>query len=504
MLARNIALNLVGLGAPLLVAIASIPPLITELGAARFGMLTLIWALVSYFGVFDLGLSRALTQQLSAAMGEGRPRDASRIAAVGLALITLFGALAGVGLWFAAIPAVGWLKEVPDAAEAVGAIHAMAWAVPLTVMASGLRGILESRGAFGVINLVRTPIGILTYLLPLLVIRMEGTDLVEVAWSLTALRAAACLWQGWYVRDAIVGMFTRSVYDRTIVGGLLGFGGWLTVSNLVSPLMGYLDRFIIGSMMSLSATAWYVTPKEMVTKLQVLPTAVSNVLFPLFARCWAQPGGKAQARQLERQGLAGLFIALFPITLVLAAFGEQILGWWVGDAFATRGAGPLIIFSFGVFLNGLAQVPYLAIQARGRADQTALLNFVEMPLFLGALYVLSARWGVMGAAAAWTLRIAIDFVALSWISRQAYGPTHARHLPLLPLGIGLTSSAAFGAAFITDPGLKYSLMAGFALLATAAVARSCAQDVRALLAKRAASAGRGVALYASRTQSTGP
>ena len=60
-LLRHTAFNLIGLGAPLLVAVGTIPVLIHALGPARFGLLTLIWAVVSYFGLFDLGLGRALT-----------------------------------------------------------------------------------------------------------------------------------------------------------------------------------------------------------------------------------------------------------------------------------------------------------------------------------------------------------------------------------------------------------------------------------------------------------
>ena len=53
---RHTVFNLIGLGAPLLVAVGTIPVLIHELGPGRFGLLTLIWAVVSYFGLFDLGL----------------------------------------------------------------------------------------------------------------------------------------------------------------------------------------------------------------------------------------------------------------------------------------------------------------------------------------------------------------------------------------------------------------------------------------------------------------
>jgi O-antigen/teichoic acid export membrane protein len=59
---RNIAWNFVGIGMPLILALITIPQLIAVLGAARCGVLTLVWMVVGYFSVFDLGLGRSLTK----------------------------------------------------------------------------------------------------------------------------------------------------------------------------------------------------------------------------------------------------------------------------------------------------------------------------------------------------------------------------------------------------------------------------------------------------------
>jgi len=61
-LARNTLINLLGRTAPMAVAIFAIPILIRELGTERFGVLTLVWVVIGYFSLFDLGLGRALTK----------------------------------------------------------------------------------------------------------------------------------------------------------------------------------------------------------------------------------------------------------------------------------------------------------------------------------------------------------------------------------------------------------------------------------------------------------
>src|SRR4051812_5597637 len=72
LLARNTALNVAGQAVPLIAALVAIPWLIRGLGADRFGVLTLAWATIGYFGLVDLGLGRALTHAVATRLGSDR------------------------------------------------------------------------------------------------------------------------------------------------------------------------------------------------------------------------------------------------------------------------------------------------------------------------------------------------------------------------------------------------------------------------------------------------
>ena len=50
---------------PLISALILIPILTQEYGLVNFGLITLIWAITGFFGLFDFGLSRVLTQLIS-------------------------------------------------------------------------------------------------------------------------------------------------------------------------------------------------------------------------------------------------------------------------------------------------------------------------------------------------------------------------------------------------------------------------------------------------------
>src|SRR3546814_13571862 len=85
-LKKNTGWNLAGSGVPLLVGLFSVPYLVKNLGVEAFGILTLIWALIGYFSLFDFGLGRALTQQIAKRIHTSAVTQVSGLARLGLSI----------------------------------------------------------------------------------------------------------------------------------------------------------------------------------------------------------------------------------------------------------------------------------------------------------------------------------------------------------------------------------------------------------------------------------
>jgi len=446
-LARNTLLNLVGLGAPLLVALVAIPQLIEQLGLARFGLLTLIWAVVSYFGLFDLGLGRALTQRLAQALARGADDEIGPLTATALALMAAVGAFAAVAMALLAEAGVALVGDVPDRAEAVRALWAMAAAVPAVVLTSGLRGVLEARQAFGWVNAIRLPMGVYTFLAPLAVVALWGPRLDAIAAMLAAGRVVALavhVWAAWRVLPQAHG---RLHMQRRELRPLLTTGGWLTVGNLVSPLMGYADRFIIAAAASAAAVAHYATPQEIVTKLWIAPGALTAVLFPAFAGAAVRGGsggsGGSGSWALALHSVRWLFVALLPPTLALALFAHELLGLWIGAAFAQASAPLLQVMAAGILINCLAHVPLTLLQGAGQVRATALLQLVQVVPYLALLAWATARHGAAGAVAVWFLRMVFDTAVLFWLAWQTHAPRRVLHFGAHAAAAAGTAALAF-------------------------------------------------------------
>ena len=405
-LVRHSLYNLLGLGLPLVVAVFCIPVLIHGLGEARFGLLTLIWAVVSYFGLFDLGLGRALTLLLSVAMAENDEKRTGPLVATSIAIMVGLGVFAGLLMASFAHLGVGSIQAVPDPQEAIYAVYMMALAMPAIVLTSGFRGVLEARNAFGIINAIRLPMGLFTFLGPVVVVIYGSPRLDVIAGVLAAGRVLACVVHGWYAWRALPSENGGLQFRKTLLRPLFVSGGWLTLSNMISPFMGYVDRFIIGAIVSAAAVAYYTTPQEIVTKLWIVPGALTAVLFPAFAADITRRDGKSKS--MFNDGVSWLFLTLLPVTAFLAIFAEEILTIWVGVEFASQSSTMMKIFAFGVLINCLAHIPYTLIQSAGQPRLTALLHLIQLPFFVLGLWLLTSRYGAFGAAIAWLGRLVLD------------------------------------------------------------------------------------------------
>lgn len=441
MFARNLLLNLCGQLAPLIAAVLAIPPLLHALGVERFGMLTIAWMVIGYFSVFDLGLGRAMTQAVAERRAKRAWDSLPALVNTGLVMMTGLGLVAtAVILVLSQGPALQALKIAPAYVEETRrAFCWLAFSVPAVVLTTGLRGVLEAYERFDLSNLVRVPMGVWTFVGPLLVIPFS-TRLDHVVIVMVVGRILTTLVHLPLVARAAPGLLFSARFHAPEARRLFAFGGWMTVSNIISPVMVYMDRLLIGGILGSAVVAYYTTPYEAVFKLNVFPEALFGVLFPMMvARLAADDGGQTGMYNLANRLMA---IIMFPLTFFLVLGAEDILSLWLGREFAAQSSAVMQVLAVGLCINSHAKVPFNLIQAKGRADLTAKLHLLELPLYLAVLWWLAHQWGIVGAAFAWAGRMLLDLLLLTWVAARVGGvqaQAVQRTLGLLMLALVLFS-----------------------------------------------------------------
>ncbi|HYC49751.1 MAG TPA: flippase [Gemmatimonadaceae bacterium] len=420
LLARNSALNFFGQVVPILVAIVAIPPLVRGLGPERFGVLTLAWAAIGYFSLFELGLSRALTQAVAHRLGAGAREDLPEVTWTALALLFLLGCAGSLVVAALTPPLVNRVLNIPLELrqETMRSFWILAASLPLVVFTVGLRGLMEAHQHFGVATLLRVPLAALMFVGPLLVLPFSRS-LVPAVSILALARAAGFLAHLAFCLRAYPYLRQRVAIARGQVRPLLRFGGWMTVSNIVSPMMVFLDRFLVGALLPLAAVAHYVTPYEASVRMLLLPMALLGAMLPAFAA--TVHNNAARMAQLYDRSLRGVLLVMFPVVLVGVALAREGLSLWVGPVLPETSAVVMQWLLLGVFINGMAQAPLTALHSAARPDLVAKLHVVELPFYAVGIYLLVHAFGLAGVAVAWTARVAIDAAALLWIARRTLG-----------------------------------------------------------------------------------
>jgi O-antigen/teichoic acid export membrane protein len=422
LLARNTVLHLLGQGIPLLVAILIIPRLLQGLGPDRFGILSLIWILNGYLGLFDLGLGRALTQMVSERLGGNRTDEIPGLIRTALVLILLSGLIGTVVMALLVSPLVQNVLKVPAAlqGETRAAFYLVALSMPLVISIPALRGVLEAHQRFGLTSAVSTVLGVYAFLAPWLTLHFSHSLFLMTAILLLGRIFGWCVFL--FFNHITVPNLAKPL---NIVVGLIKplctFGGWMTLANIVGPFMVYLDRFLIGAMVSMAAVAFYTTPMQLMERSLIVPAALIGVLFPAFSASFLQD--RERSSRLFRLSLKLTFLAIFPVCLLISTFAREGLEFWLGAEFARNSYQVLQLLALGVFLNSFALTPFVLLQGAKRPDIISKLHLVELPFYIVVLWFLLKSYGIFGAALAWTLRVGLDAIGLLYLARCLLPPS---------------------------------------------------------------------------------
>jgi O-antigen/teichoic acid export membrane protein len=412
----NFAINVFGAIGPLVVSLLTVPIYIRHIGDARYGVLSIVWVLLGYFGFLDLGLSRAATNALA------RLRDAPQEARARV-LVTTLSLNLGLGLFGSLCLALfgSYLLQhglsIPEALKPEIA-QAFPWIVglfPLALVSGVGIGALESGEQFLLANLLQVCGTSLGQIVPVILAVTVSPSLALVIPAAVVARALtlAAILIAVYRSE---GPLSLAAFDRTQARQLLRYGGWISVSGIISPILTSIDQFVIGAVLNVAAVTHYAVPMSLVIRSQVFAGALSRTLFPRMSTV-----GSDEARSLASRALLSLAYGYCAICSPAIILTPMFFRYWIGPDFAAVAAPVAEILFFGAWINGLAFVPFSLLQSQGRPDVTGKFHAAELLPFIGILWGLTSAYGIIGAALAWSLRCAADAACLLWAARLVGG-----------------------------------------------------------------------------------
>lgn len=406
MIIKNTVLNAAGLVIPGLLFIPAAAYLARTLGVEQFGLLLLMYAMLGYSGIFDAGMTRAVIRKIA----QSKTKDEDDfIMGTALGAVLVISAIPVFLVLFFSDDIAVWLKVSENyTADTVAGLKLLALVVPFFLITVVAFSYLEGKEEFLKLSFYKVITGAVMATAPAIAVYNDAS-LVSAVLGLLGAR----------IFTAILAIFSLNMsigirnlkFDKKVLIDLVTFGGWISLSNIISPVMVYMDRFILSNSVGAASVAFYNAPSDLIEKISVLPGALARTIFPLFSRLGSHI-------EYEKKIYFGLVFVLIILLTPLFLMAESILDLWLGEPYGLQSSFILKILIIGFFFNALAQIPFAAIQAKGHSRFTALLHLTEVAPYLLLLFYLVDILGLVGAAYAWAARVIIDFFCLLFFSRR--------------------------------------------------------------------------------------
>lgn len=397
--ARHTVYNLAGAIVPLAVTIVTVPLYLHLIGPQRYGILALCWTLLGFMGFMNLGIGPAVAQKLAASR-DGPAKRREDIFWSALLISLLASAVAGTVGYIAAGHYFGSaaFRNFALGGEVRAALPWLTLVIPAAMVASVLGGALQGRFEFLKLNVINTSGSVLMALLPLIAAYALGPSLALLIGAGLVAKLIECTLLFVACSNTIPLTRPRAPKWR-VVKELFALGSWITISAMLGPILENSDRFVIGAFIGAEAVAAYVITYNLVTRLTLIPSSLARALYPRFASTTADGG-----QLLEVTATRAVVAVMTPIAFLTLVALEPFLRLWLGTGIATIAHPVGSILVVGVWLNSVAQVPYVSLQGRARADLPAKLHIAYLVPYFAVLYFAVSRFGLIGAALAWSFR----------------------------------------------------------------------------------------------------
>ena len=443
-ISRSILWNITGQGWLLLLTFLATPFMIRRLGVELYGIYVLVAIVVDYCSFAQFGIVDASVKHMTERLARReRPGVQKTFWTAMLSQVAIGFAGAMVILSLTAF-LVDHVFRVPAGLvrEARVAVTIGAMSFSLSMITAVTTGALRSVGRFDLLNIA----GILSGTLQ----TAAAVALLWVGQSLSAILLSNVCIQ--LLNLAMLGTLARRFLPVTMppvwcaaeMKRLLRFGGFLTVSGVVGPILTNIEKMMLSAIHTVSALTYYHVPFSLVSRLAVIPSSFSSVLFPAYSHFQGTRDVETNRSLHRRSTLYLLYLFGAPL-LFFIFFGREFLAWWIGSDFAERSTGILIILAGAGLVNAIAYPSITLLNGTGRPHIPATFHVIETVLYLPVCYGLIVTHGLAGAASAWFLRVFLDMLLLHAASCRTlgqsllkwYGDLLSRGLPPL-LACGLT------------------------------------------------------------------
>jgi O-antigen/teichoic acid export membrane protein len=445
-LATDTATSYLRYGIVIIVQLALIPYLITNLGDEGFGLWTLTFSVLGLLSLVDFGFGTSVVRFTAEARGSGDVQRRNAMLSTVLVVYLCLAALAA--LMVAGVsPFYLDLMKIPESRQDIAL--PLLWVLAARSIAVSLpfgmfRSILFGHGRIGWVNLLQAG-GTLLYAGASVVAIEMGGGLIGLAWANLAAFAVENLA---YVVTAMITMPDLRISPRHFDRTLLRSAAWISAAQFVVTVSSLVllrtDPIIVNAFLPLSAVALYGVALKVAENVLMLIKQGVNVLGPLAAEM-SGAGRKDDVRALLVSGAKYALAPAVGMAVAALALGREGLVAWVGPGYGDA-AGVLSILMMSVAMLVPQMVASGVFSMTGQHRLTAWAAFLSMTVNVAASLILAWWIGLPGVALGTLIAtVLVDVLVVVWLVRRAYGIGYIEYLRAVFVPAAIPAPIAYAA-----------------------------------------------------------
>ncbi len=404
---RTLKNSLYGLASftwPIVLTIVATPYIVGELGSERYGLFSLAVVTVGFLGMLDLGMSQAVIKFVSDYRARNEYDEINRTFATAISFYLGIG-LAGLGVAVLGTPLlVEHILNISSGLDATARtvfyLTGVAFFMTMLLMAfSSIPVALQRYDIHAGVTIVYTTltVGITVILVSL------GRGVADIVLGNAVVTLMGVV--AYFLVDRRLlplGFWPR--LDRGTFKKIFSFSGYTMVSIVTGHLLLHLDKFILGSLLSVGAVTFYVIPGTLAMKIHAAVAQLSQVIFPLSSELLALDR-REQLQRLYIRATRLVFAFVTAVSIPALVFAGDILRVWLGDEFAERSTGVFVLLLVTYAVLALTAVPYYVAVGAGRPQVNAAFSVIAAALNVLLVFLLVPPLGLSGAGLAYLVSL---------------------------------------------------------------------------------------------------
>jgi len=389
-----------------LVGIIFVPIYVKLIGIESYGLISFYSTLVGTLSLLDLGLSTAISRQISIDKAVGNNLKSTYDLIFSIELVYwLIAFVSGALIVFGShVIATNWVNSeslsveiVQKAVLLMGIVFVFQF--PMSIyngVMIGFENQIQNAVITAVFSIVKA-IGVI-FVLMFIDASVEMYFIWQIAITiLFTIILRIYIWRAAYFANI------KASFSFIEIKKIWQFALGMTGVSLITFFITQLDKIVVSKMLTLEYVGYYSLAFLIASAINQIISPIQPILFPKLTGLISL-NDNASIVHLYHRTSRWVSIIIFPIGSVLFIFSHEILMFWTGNPQLTINTSSMLkVCALGSVFNCMMWVPYLFMLAKGNTRFTFYQNLIVVIIMLPLLYFLIRTYGAIGASFVWLI-----------------------------------------------------------------------------------------------------